>query len=84
MRRRQEQPVNTLILRELLFGPASVDELEAVVRIHRRNLRRYLQLLHDDGKIYVHHWRQRTGPALPVYALGVGDDAPRPKRKYTR
>ena len=84
MRKRIEQPVVILILRDLEFGPATANELEAVTGITRKNIRPYLQYLHEQKLIRICDWIQRTGPALPVWALGSGKDKPRPPRKYVR
>lgn len=59
--------MTTLILRDLEFGPATVNELESLLRIKRRNLRPYLALLHEQRAIHISGWEQRTGPALPVW-----------------
>ena len=84
MRPRAEQPVVALILRDLEFGPATVNELEGLLRIKRRNLRPYLVLLHEQRRVHISGWEQRTGPALPIWAAGRAPDKPRPPRKYTR
>ena len=81
MRPRSEQTVKTLILRDLTYGPATVHELSAVTGIHIRNVRHYLSLLKDERKIHIAGWEQRTGPALPIYALHARNDVPRPQRK---
>ena len=73
-----------LILRDLAFGPATIRELEAVTGIHRRNLRHYLALLHEQKRVRICGWEQRTGPALPIWAIGDAKDKPRPARKYVR
>ena len=84
MRPRAEQPVVELILRYLEFGPATVNELEGLLRIKRRNLRPYLVLLHAQKRIHISGWEQRTGPALPVWGAGNKKDKPRPPRRYVR
>lgn len=84
MRPRPEQPINTLILRDLADGPATVVDLEQTISIHRRNLRYYMKILKDDKLVHISGWEQRTGPALPVFALGNKRDAPRPKQKHRR
>lgn len=83
MRPRAEQPVTTLILRDLEFGPATVNELESLLRIKRRNLRPYLALLHEQRAIHISGWEQRTGPALPVWSAGGKKDKPRPPTSRT-
>ena len=84
MRPRKEQPVRTLILRDLSDGPATVRDLEESIGVDRKNLRPYLKDLHTEKLIHVCDWEQRTGPALPVYAAGPGVNRRRPKRKYKR
>ena len=84
MRPRTEQPVVKLILRDLEFGPATVNELEETIGVNRRNLRYYMVMLHDLGIVKVVGWEQRTGPALPVYGVGGSIEKQRPKRKYKR
>ena len=83
MRPRHEQPIPTLILRDLADGPATVHDLSEAVGIHIRNLRQYLRLLYANGCIRITGWEQRTGPALPVWAIrrNGAPDAPRPNRK---
>lgn len=83
MRPRAEQPVIPLILRDLESGPATVRDLEESIGINRRNLRPYLKMLKQEGKVNIVDWEQRTGPALPVYGL-EGNNRPRPRRKYKR
>lgn len=76
MRPRSEQPIPTLIIRDLADGPATKHDLAETIGVHPRNLLHYIRLLHADGKIRIADWEQRTGPALPVYALkknGAGD-----------
>lgn len=84
MRPREEQPVLELILRDLEDGPATLPELEESVRVHRRNLRHYLKLLHLFKKVHICGWEQRTGPALPVWSYGPGPDKMRPPTKHKR
>ena len=69
MRPRIEQPVITLILRDLKYGPATVHELRTITGIHIRNLREYLKLLKDMKKIRIIGYERRTGPPLPVWGL---------------
>ena len=83
MRPRAEQPVPTLILQELSFGPSTQQELAEITGISLRNIREYTKLLHGEY-IHIGGWEQRTGPALPVWHLGVAEDKPRPRRKYRR
>lgn len=84
MRPRSEQPVVALILRDLKDGPATVDDLEQVIGIHRRNLRAYLKLMNEQLLVHIGGWEQRTGPALPVWHFGTGKNKKRPARLYTR
>lgn len=83
MRPRAEQPIPTLIRRELESGPSTVHDLASVLQINIRNIREYMRLLHGTH-VRICGWEQRTGPALPVWALGSGKDARRPQRKYKR
>lgn len=70
-----------LILRDLALGPAVNHDLADTTGIDIRNVRYYLKLLHAERKIRIGGWEQRTGPALPVWHLGSGRDAPRPPRQ---
>ena len=83
MRPRAEQPVPTLILRDLALGPATSHELVEITGVALRNVQAYLKLMHGQS-IHIGGWEQRTGPALPVWHLGVAEDKPRPRRKYRR
>lgn len=69
MRHRSEQPATTLILRDLAYGPATVHDLSAVTGIHIRNVREYLKLLNQHGKIRIIGHERRTGPPLPIWGL---------------
>lgn len=81
MRRRCEQPIPTLILRELETGPATLHDLAEVVGITIRNLREYLKEMQG---IYICGWEQRTGPPLPVWCAGEGPNKRKPNRRYKR
>ena len=81
MRPRTEQPIPTLILRDLDDGPATVVDLEATIGINRRNLRPYLAMLKGEGLIRVAGWEQRTGPPLPIYDKGARPNVRKPKLK---
>lgn len=70
MRPRKEQPIVTLIMRELETGPSTAHELSHVIGIHVRNMREYLKILHTEKKIRIAAYETlRTGPALPVWAI---------------
>ena len=74
MRPRREQPIITLIMRELETGPSTAYELAHVTGIHVRNLREYLKLLHAEKKIHITSYEAlRTGPAVPVWAIRIGN-----------
>lgn len=84
MRKRIEQPVVKLVLKELEFGPFTLHDLVDVVKISTRNLRVYLKLMLELRMIHISAWEQRQGPALPVFDLGQGRNFPRPRVMYQR
>ena len=72
MRPRNEQPVVTLILKELEEGPATAYDLCEVVGIHIRNMRPYMKLLLERGRVKISRPEPRTktpGPRPPIYIL---------------
>lgn len=80
MRPRAEQPVRTLILRDLESGPATPYDLAAAIGIHVRNMRPYVKLMHEAGEIHVCDYeRGHQGPPRRVYAIGQRKDKPQPR-----
>lgn len=87
MRPRKEQPIITLILRELETGPSTAYELAHIVGIHVRNVREYLKLLHAERKIRIAAFESlRTGPDVPIWALNqtFAADARGPRKRKRR
>ena len=84
MRKRIEQPVVKLILKELEFGPSTLHDLVDVIKINVKNLRVYVKLMLEFQMIHIVAWEQRQGPALAVISLGPGKNKPRPPVKYKR
>lgn len=84
MRKRIEQPVVKLILKELEFGPSTLHDLVDVIKINARNLRVYLKIMLEIQMIHISAWEQRQGPALPVFNIGKGRNYPRPKVMFQR
>lgn len=69
MRRRAEQPIVPLLLRELETGPATDRDLSSVLGIHHKNVRLYCNLLHEEGRIRISDWERKQGSPIAVWAL---------------
>lgn len=83
MNRRELQPAMTLIPRALGLSEEgmTIYALSAVIGLHIRNLRIYLKLLRDMEIVRVVAWgRNGSNAPMPIYGLGPGKDANRPKR----
>lgn len=85
----RDQMVGIDLLRAVFqAGAASRDAEIADLTKQRDELLDVVKHLIDEAKLTSSQYelcrRAVNIHALPVYALGVGADAPRPKRKYTR
>lgn len=59
-------------------GEATVYELAQVIHLSVRNTRDYLYLLHHAHVVHIGRYLPNR---INVYAIGPGDDAPRPGRQ---
>jgi transcription initiation factor IIE alpha subunit len=81
----EESPNMILVVRAMRDERKKLDAdaCAALLRIDRRNARRYLQRLHAKGKAHIKEWKRTTratpGPWSPVYLYGPGQDAPKPE-----
>lgn len=64
---------------ELLTVPHTVHEICAEITLTPSGVRRYLQELKADKRIYIKGWRHpgKRGDLAPIYALGNRPDAPK-------
>lgn len=84
MRPRAEQPIPELIRRDLLTGPATAYDLADAIGIHVRNMRVYVNMMHENKEIHVCDYeRGPQGPPRKVYGFGNRPDKvqPRGRRK---
>jgi hypothetical protein len=58
--------------------PMDAWQLADAVHCHFRTAGRVLAQMHKLGQVHIVRWERSQGSALPVYALGLGEDAPRP------
>lgn len=67
------------------FGPLSAAELAEVLPLTRAGIDRGITKARAGGRrdyIRIHSWRRQNGTGgreIPVYDLGPGEDAPRPR-----
>lgn len=72
------------IVELLAERPRHTHELAVALPLSKRNVTVYLNHLHGQGRVHITRWvrdideRDRMYPR-PVYALGAGNDAPKPK-----
>lgn len=71
MNPRLYKPEMALLLRELEYGPATTDDIVAVLRIAKRNVNHYLKTAREHGLIHV---GTRERYARPVWVIGPGRD----------
>lgn len=58
--------------------PMHAWQLADAVHCHFRTAGRVLAQMHKLGQVHIIRWERSQGAPLPVYALGLGDDAVRP------
>lgn len=83
MNKREVQPAMTLIPRALATTEDGMTlyELSEVIGIHPRNLRVYVRLLREREAVRITAWgRNGSNAPMPIYGVGPGKDANRPKR----
>lgn len=81
---RAGNPVWTLILREMEWGPTDAHELQTVVGISLNKVREYLTEMHKKKIIRVSEWVRTVSLPYPVYGLAsTHPDKPRPQ-PYTK
>lgn len=70
-------------LRVMNDGAVSVKEMSEKTGISYDTVRPLMNVLHDEGVLYISHWKVDTlgRQSVAVYALGVGNDAPKRKPK---
>lgn len=91
MRKREEQPVLTLIERFLQDkGSLTSYDIAKLLGIHVRNVRPYMKILHERKVIFIQDWKTpkgANGKKIPVWRIDEckeGDDEPYPKPIYKR
>lgn len=75
-------PTETLILRDLEFGPATVRDLSAVLKIHRYSVLRVLRKMRAKKLVRICNWEVKLGGAAAVWDTNPDGlrDAPRPPK----
>jgi hypothetical protein len=68
----------TLIVRELKFGPHTVDELCHVLKLSHRWMWDVVKRGHEAGLIKIAWWDRKGRRWVPAYSLGSGRDAQKP------
>lgn len=63
-----------------LLPATSTALLEQLDITSTSTLHKWVSRLRKDGKMHIGRWERTLGPFAPVYVLGSGKDAPRPKR----
>lgn len=80
---RAHLPAAKLILRDLESGPATLYELQSVVRLSISSTKEYLRELNQKKMIYICSYERLRNGMRPVYALGDKQNAKKPQ-PYTK
>ena len=74
-------PNEAIVLQWLELRPMDITELAVKIGISERAARFRVNDLHAAGKIHITRWERfsQHGVATRIWALGAGQDAPRPK-----
>jgi hypothetical protein len=79
---RREDTSHMRLLMAALNSGQEIDVFIAasVAFLSEKEARRYLYYLHGKKMIHIDHWnRGKNGPYFPVFVIGEGEDAPRPR-----
>jgi hypothetical protein len=79
---RREDTSHMRLLMTALNSGQEIDVFTAaqVAYLSEKEARRYLYHLHTNKMIHIDHWnRGKNGPYFPVFVIGEGEDASRPR-----
>jgi DNA-binding IclR family transcriptional regulator len=81
--RKVNYTATAIVLRTLMEGPASVDELVEAAGLHRVTTYSFMRVLRAHQVVHIAAWEpDRLGrDVMPVFALGAARD--RPRRRLT-
>jgi hypothetical protein len=65
-------------IKHLLVKPMSRYEVADATGYPKPSVRTYLEELHDGGHIHIGDWRRTGNKLIPLFALGQGQDVPKP------
>lgn len=68
------------MLADLATGPATRFDLAVAVRLHPRTMSYWLDIAKGMRLVRIGGWERRPRHIIPIYVLGKGADAPKPKR----
>lgn len=80
-----EELAKFFLLLDALSTPLTPLEVEDRTGINERTVRKTIDALHDTQQCHIVDWKHReaddTGPWMPMFVLGAGQDAPKPADK---
>lgn len=68
----------------LMRRPYTVRELMRITGLSRSTVGHHLERVRECYPLYISGWQRTVGQMAAVYAVGNGEDAPRPKPLYPK